>query len=178
MPTARGSAVAVVSLLALLVLLTQATGGTAALRVTGGRAPARAAASETPPLGAIHKSGPSGGSLLGGTCSVRPDSGVGLRQHFEDSRSSGGWTPVTVPNAWNAGRPTSAGYAPTVAWYRKDFVLPSSSPRYTWIVRFESINNSVTIWLNGHQVAVHTGALLAFEVVLPASHLNLGTVNR
>jgi beta-glucuronidase len=177
-PTARGFAVAVVSAFALLALLTQATGGTAALRATGGRAPARAATSETPTPGALYKSGPSGRYLLGGTWLLRLDHGVGLRQHFEDSRSSHGWTAVTVPNAWNAGNTTNAGYAPTVAWYRKDFVLPSSAPRYTWIVRFESINNSVTIWLNGHQIAAHTGAFLAFEVVLPASDLNLRTVNR
>ena len=83
-----------------------------------------------------------------------------------------------MPNAWNAGEQTAAGYAPTVGWYRKDFLLPSSSPQYTWIVRFESVNNRVTIWLNGHQIGVHTGAFLAFEVVLPASDLNRSAVNR
>ena len=170
---ARRFAAGALTLVALLALLTQAAGGTARAR-----GPASAAASQTPAPGAVYKSGPSGRYLLGGTWLLRLDNGVGLSQHFEDSHSSSGWTPITVPNAWNAGQQTAAGYAPSVAWYRKDFVLPSSAPRYTWIVRFESINNSVTVWLNGHQLAVHTGAFLPFEVVLPASRLNPSTVNR
>jgi beta-glucuronidase len=172
-PAARRFAVSGLAVVALLALLTQADGGTARAHDR-----ASAAASQTPTPGAVYKSGPSGRYLLGGTWLLRLDDGVGLSQHFEDSHSSSGWTAVTVPNAWNAGQQTAAGYAPSVAWYRKDFVLPSSAPRYTWIVRFESINNSVTVWLNGHQLAVHTGAFLPFEVVLPASHLNLSTVNR
>ena len=136
------------------------------------------AGGEVPTAGALYKDGPSGRYLLGGTWLYRSDGGVGLRQHFEEARSPRGWRAVSVPNAWNAGERTAAAYAPAVGWYRKDFVLPSSAPGYTWIARFESINNSVTIWLNGHEIAVHTGAFLAFEVVLPAAYLNRTAVNR
>lgn len=144
----------------------------------GGGVAALAAAGEQPTPGAVYESGPSGRYLLGGTWLFRPDGGVGLSEHFQDQASSGGWSAVTVPNAWNAGQQTAASYAPAVGWYRKDFVLPSSSPRYTWIVRFESINNSVTIWLNGHQIGTHTGAFLAFEVALPPADLQRRAVNR
>ena len=139
---------------------------------------ASAAASEKPTPGALYHAGPSGRYLLDGTWLFRLDHGLGTRMRFQDSRSLSGWSAVTVPSAWNAGQPTPAGYAPTVGWYRKDFVLPSSTRRYTWIVRFESVNNRVTIWLNGHRLAAHTGAFLPFEVVLPASDLNRAAVNR
>jgi beta-glucuronidase len=150
------------------VLLTGADGsadGVAAL----------AAASEAPTPGAVYEAGPSGRYLLGGTWLLRHDS---PGAQFEDSISTAGWSAVSVPNAWNAGIRTAAGYAPSVAWYRKDFVLPSSSLADTWIVRFESVNNSVTIWLNGHQIGSHTGAFLAFEVPLPASDLDRSATNR
>jgi beta-glucuronidase len=139
---------------------------------------AAVAASERPSAGALYESGQSGRYLLGGTWLFRFDDGVGLRERFEDSRSLSGWRAVGVPNAWNAGQHSTAAYAPTVGWYRKDFLLPSSSPRYSWIVRFESVNNTVTIWLNGHDIDTHTGAFLPFEVALPAAAVNLGGVNR
>ena len=138
-------------------------------------AAARAAASESPTPGALYEAGQSGRYLLGGSWLFRYDQ---PGAHFEDASSTAGWSAVGVPNAWNAGRESAASYAPQVAWYRKDFVLPSRSPSYTWIVRFESVNNSATIWLNGHPIGTHTGAFLAFEVALPAADLDRGGVNR
>ena len=67
---------------------------------------------------------------------------------------------------------TAAGYAPAIGWYRKDFVLPSSSAADAWAVRFESVSNVATIWLNGHLIATHDGAFLPFEVALPAADLS------
>src|SRR5581483_3906297 len=98
--------------------------------------PGAAAAPSGVTPGAYYKDGPSGRYLLGGTWLFRADGGVGLQQHFQSSQSTGGWSQITVPNAWNANQPTAAGYAPAVGWYRKDFALPSPSPHDTWIVRF------------------------------------------
>jgi beta-glucuronidase len=108
----------------------------------------------------------------------RPDDGVGLRERFQDSHSTSPWTAVTVPNAWNAGQATAASYGAAVTWYRKDFLLPRSSSSDEWIVRFESINNRATIWLNGHLIGSHTGAFLPFELALPPADLNAHAVNR
>jgi beta-glucuronidase len=160
-----------------LTLLATAAG---ALLLTGVAGSAQgvaelAAASEAPTPGAIYDSGPSGRYLLAGTWLFRHDV---AGAHFETASSTAGWSAVAVPNAWNAGNQTAAGYAPSVAWYRKDFVLPSRSPGDTWIVRFESVSNSVTIWCNGHEIGSHTGAFLAFEVALPAADLNRSGVNR
>ena len=136
------------------------------------------ASAQTPTPGAYYKDGPSGRFLLGGTWLFRRDDGVGLRERFQDSRSASGWNAITVPNAWNAGQATAAGYAPAVSWYRKDFRLPAGGAADQWIARFESINNQATIWLNGHELATHTGAFLAFEVPLPHADLDPSGVNR
>ena len=150
-----------------------------ALLAGGERAGAAAStASQQPTPGALYLDGPSGRYLLGGTWLRRPDDGVGLRERFQDSHSSSPWTAVTVPNAWNAGLTTAASYRGAVTWYRKDFVLPSSSSSDEWIVRFESINNSATVWLNGHPLGSHTGAFLPFELALPPADLNAHAVNR
>jgi beta-glucuronidase len=139
---------------------------------------AAAANTQAPTPGGFYTDGPTGRYLLGGTWLYRADDGVGLRDRFEASHSTTGWTPISVPNAWNAGQSTAASYQPNVGWYRRDFTLPSSSPADTWIVRFESVNNSATIWLNGHRLASHTGAFLPFEVQLPSADLSPGGTNR
>ena len=65
----------------------------------------------------------------------------------------------------------------TVAWYRKDFRLPSSDPGATWIVRFESVNYRSDVWLNGQEIGSHAGVFLPFEFELPGNLLKRGTTN-
>ena len=96
--------------------------------------------------------------------------------------STAGWSPVTVPNSYNAGDLSAASMAGSVGWYRRDFTLPSSAfARYvpsrfrSWIVRFESVNYAATVWLNGHKLGSHAGAYLPFE--FPLTHVRSG-VNR
>src|SRR2546423_38684 len=44
------------------------------------------------------------GAALGARWLRRRDRvNVGQRRHFERQRGAGGWSPITVPNAWNAG---------------------------------------------------------------------------
>ncbi len=70
----------------------------------------------------------------------------------------------------------------SVGWYRRDFTLPAKAfasyianrDRH-WVLRFESINYRATVWLNGRQIATHTGAFLPFEIDL--TNLRAG-VNR
>jgi beta-glucuronidase len=152
--------------------------GTTSARVTLATGSRRAAPAQPPTAGAWYVDGPSGRYLLGGTWLRRPDDGVGLRDRFQDSRSTAAWTAVTVPNAWNAGQTTTASYRPSITWYRRDFRLPSSSAADAWIVRFESVNNEATVWLNGHRLASHTGAFLPFELRLPDADLDRTGVNR
>ena len=139
----------------------------AAVAQAQGSAPAA-----TPPTpGALYQDGQTGRYLLGGTWLYMADpNNVGLAQGWADTTSNTGWSPVTVPNAYNAGNFTQASMNGWVGWYRRDFTLPSDAfasylPRSArhWIIRFESVNYRATVWLNGREIGIHTGAFLPFE---------------
>lgn len=154
--------------------------GALSLSLPSGDAAAPHAASvvSVPTAGALYKDGQSGRYLLGGTWLFRYDRGVGLARGFERSTSTAGWKTIGVPNAWNAGQYGPKSFTGTVAWYRRDFRLPSADTATTWIVRFESVNQHATVWLNGQQIGTHTGAFLAFEIALPKAALHRDGVNR
>ena len=157
---------------------TGASGPSGATGASGSTGAPGSTTPQAPTPGALYVDGPSGRYLLGGTWLRRPDDGVGLRLHFQDGVSKAPWTPVTIPNAWNAGLTTAASYGGAATWYRKDFLLPRSPSSDEWIVRFESVNNSATIWLNGHPIGSHTGAFLPFEFALPSADLKTHGANR
>jgi beta-glucuronidase len=132
---------------------------------------------QPPTKGALYRDGQDGRYLLGGTWLYRADaSAVGIAKGWwRNTRATEGWSPVTVPNAYNAGNFSSASMAGSVGWYRRDFTVPSSafapyvhaSDRH-WIIRFESVNYRATVWLNGRQIGSHAGAYLPFEFDLPS----------
>jgi beta-glucuronidase len=140
----------------------------------------------TPPTpGALYRDGQSARYLLGGSWLYRPDpSNVGVTQGWwENLAATAGWSPVTVPSAYNAGDFSNASMLGSVGWYRRDFTLPSGAfARYVpggdrhWIIRFESVNYRAAVWLNGHLIGYHTGAYLPFEFD-PSKWLHPG-VNR
>jgi beta-glucuronidase len=129
--------------------------------------------SASPPTnGAWYQDGQTGRYLLGGSWLLRLDPGdVGVGQGWwRDVASTDGWTPVTIPNAFNAGDLSQASMNGYVAWYRRDFTLPAGAfasyvpqSNRDWIIRFESVNYSATVWLNGHELGTHAGAYLPFE---------------
>jgi beta-glucuronidase len=136
-----------------------------------------------PPVpGALYRDGQSGRYLLGGAWLYRADrSDSGIAQGlWRDVAATDGWSPVTVPNSYNAGDLSSASMNGYVGWYRRDFTLPNRAfARYVlhrdrrWIIRFESVNYRATVWLNGRQIGRHTGASVPFELDL--SGLRAGT---
>ncbi len=138
-----------------------------------------ASAQDVPTNQAMYESGPSGRFLMGGQWLFRLDPGnQGLGQRFMRQTSTEGWSPVAVPNAWNAKDESVESMRGTVGWYRKDFRLPTRSARYDWVVRFESVNYRSRVWLNGRPVGSNRGAYLPFEVRLPARYLSRGGTNR
>src|SRR3954453_16368290 len=121
--------------------------------------------------------GPSGRYMLDGQWLLRVDrSDRGAGQHWERRRSTTGWTPVTVPNAWNANNRTRSGFLGGPAWFRRDFRLPSRANGLDWLVRFDSVNYRATVWLNGTRGGGHAGGFVPFE--LPLKALNRGGLNR
>ena len=134
----------------------------------------------TPPTNhVLYQDGQTGRYLLGGEWLYRPDpTNVGLAQGwYKNNPSTVGWTPVSVPNADNAGNFSNASMAGTIGWYRRDFTLPANAfPKWVpnvdrfWIVRFESVNYNATVWLNGHEIGTHNVAYLPFEFDLGDLH--------
>ena len=123
--------------------------------------------------------------LLGGTWLSRTDPGnVGVQQGWWQATSStDGWSPVSVPNTYNAGDFSVRSWEGYVGWYRRDFTLPTGAfPGYVpvafqhWFLRFESVNYYATVWLNGRQIATHSGAFLPWEVNLTGLHGGVNTL--
>jgi beta-glucuronidase len=125
-----------------------------------------------PTPGALYKDGQTGRYLLGSTWLFRADpTNAGIADGWwRNVASTDDWTPVTVPNSWNAADFSAASNAGSVGWYRRDFTLPKGAfsgyvpvPDRRWIVRFESVNYRATVWLNGRKLGAHAGAYLPFE---------------
>ncbi|MGA9858217.1 MAG: glycoside hydrolase family 2 TIM barrel-domain containing protein [Solirubrobacteraceae bacterium] len=145
-----------------------------------GSAPALAQAgpayTPTPPTyGALYRNGPDDRWLLGGAWLYRADPTVaGIPGGWwRDVASTDGWSPVSVPNSYNAGDLSTASMNGSVGWYRRDFTIPKGAfasyvpSRFrSWIVRFESVNYYATVWLNGRRIGTHEGAFLPFEFPL------------
>jgi beta-glucuronidase len=156
--------------LALAILLVTASAAYA-------QGPVYKASSPTP--GALYTDGQSGRYLLGGAWLFRADlSDVGLSQRwYANVAATDGWSPTTVPNAYNAGNFTQASMNGYVGWYRRDFTIPvgafakyvSAADRH-WIIRFESVNYGATVWLNGRKIGSHNGAYLPWELDLTGLH--------
>jgi beta-glucuronidase len=134
----------------------------------------------TPPTyGALYRDGPTDRWLLGGTWLYRADlSNAGLAAGWwRNVASTDGWSPVTVPNSFNAGDLSTASASGWVGWYRRDFTIPPKAfasyvaTRFrSWIVRFESVNYRATVWLNGRRIGSHAGEYLPFEFALTGLH--------
>ena len=155
---------------ALLLVGALVVAGSGTALAAGSRSPAYSADSPTP--GAWYSDGQTRRYLLGGTWLYRADTGdIGLAEGWwRDVASTDGWSPVTIPNAYNAGDFSQASMNGYVGWYRRDFTLPAHAfANYVakadrhWIIRFESVNYRATVWLNGREIGSHTGAYLPFE---------------
>jgi beta-glucuronidase len=133
-------------------------------------APAGAAAStaDTPSARPHRIEGQDQRYLLDGAWLMRADpTDVGVAQRFYAQSDTTGWTATTVPSAWNARDDSEAGFLGSVAWYRKDFRLPSRARALAWIARFESANYRASAWLNGRKLGDHVSGYVPFELDLP-----------
>jgi beta-glucuronidase len=151
----------------------QTTTTTTTTAATTTTAPTGPVYTATPPTNhVLYQDGQTGRYLLGGEWLYRADpTNLGIAQGwYQNNPSTLGWSPVTVPNADNAGNFSSASMDGTIGWYRRDFTLPANAfgswvpnSDRDWIVRFESANYNATVWLNGHELGTHNVAYLPFE---------------
>jgi beta-glucuronidase len=153
-------------LLAALLALVLPQGALAAAPAPGGSS-APGPAVTTPSGKPLIADGPDGRALMDGPWLLRMDpQDLGVAQRFYAQRATDGWAATTVPSAWNAGDDSQASFDGSVAWYRKDFRLPSRAKGLSWIVRFESANFRASVWLNGRKLGDHVGGYLPFELDL------------
>jgi len=139
-----------------------------ALAGSAGAAAATSYAVDTPSARPHAIEGQDERFLLGGAWLMRLDpTDTGLAQRLYAQRTTDGWSPTTVPSAWNTGDETPTSFLGSVAWYRKDFRLPSRDRALAWIARFESVNYRATVWLNGRRVGAHVSGYVPFELDLP-----------
>jgi beta-glucuronidase len=137
--------------------------GVAALALAqGGTTPQ---SGDAPTRGALYKDGHANRYLLDGTWYFRLDPGdLGEAAGLPANPSLEGWNPTRVPNAWNARDRSDDSQRGTIAWYRKDFVLPSRNAALDWTLRFESVNYRAKVWLNGVLLGEHEFAHVPFEL--------------
>jgi beta-glucuronidase len=126
---------------------------------------------------ALYEGGPTGRYLVDGQWLFQTDPAKGASS-LPSRSSTSGWKKIKVPYAWNATDTSTDSFNGGVGWYRKDFKLPSSSKRYHWVLRFESVNYRSKIYLNGKLIGKNTGAYLPFEVRVPDGRLRRGGTNR
>jgi len=139
---------------------------------------AEAPGGAVPSAKTLYRDGPSGRYLVDGSWLRRLDpNNIGLSQSWQKQTATADWTPTVVPNAWNAGDDSMTSYLGSVGWYRKDFRLPPGAPDRAWVIRFEQVNFSATVWLNGVQIGVHSGAYEPFELRLPKALVKAGAAN-
>src|SRR4051794_14184773 len=147
-----------------------------AAAVTAIAAPAASAQTTAPNPHPVTRDGPTGRFMLDGPWLLRVDRrDRGAGQHWEQRRSTAGWTPVTIPNAWNATDRSESGFIGAPAWYRKDFRLPSRARGLDWRPRVGPAHHRATVWLTGRLVDRHAVGFMPFT--LPLAAVNRGGVN-
>jgi beta-glucuronidase len=120
---------------------------------------APASQARTPEQKTLYTDAPNGMYLLDSGWATRAD-------------GASGYAPASVPHSFNVRPLTERGFRSRVQWYRLRFTLPDDPSATSWRLRFESVNNKATVWLNGTKLGGHRGAHLPFE--LPATSARAG----
>ncbi len=84
------------------------------------------------------------------------------KEGFDD----GAWPPIKVPGTWDAqgfSEPTWWQPDDTVGYYRRHFRVPEAWTGRHVRLRFEGVNSSAQVWVNGHELPLHESGLTAFE---------------
>ncbi|WP_239004527.1 beta-galactosidase GalA [Paenibacillus tepidiphilus] len=85
------------------------------------------------------------------------------------------WTPVSLPHDWCVeqqyvqdellgARDGSHGYLPGgIGFYRRTFALPAEAAGSKWLIRFDGVSGTSTVWVNGHLIGSHHGGYIGFS---------------
>jgi beta-galactosidase/beta-glucuronidase len=87
---------------------------------------------------------------------------AGDGSYHRDDLDTTGWATVSLPCAFDDCAPGLERYQ-GVCWFRKDF-FPGSLARRRAILRFEAVNYSAAVWVNGYPVGESSDGFLPFEL--------------
>ncbi|SHE91290.1 glycoside hydrolase family 2 TIM barrel-domain containing protein [Dysgonomonas macrotermitis] len=76
--------------------------------------------------------------------------------------SDNSWKTVSIPHTWNTDAYISKDYYRGVSWYRKSFSLSKEEKDKNLFLRFEGVNQSATVYINGKLVGEHKGGYTSF----------------
>lgn len=72
------------------------------------------------------------------------------------------WESVSVPHSWNSDAYTAKNYYRGVAWYRKMLFIPQTESDKQLFIRWEGINHSASVYINGQFIGQHKGGYTSF----------------
>ena len=164
------SSIRLATLAAVLALLAFVLGARLGAEAAGAPAPAGGSGAHAP----MALGGPVGRVALDRAWTVRADqAGHGLALGWPRGRFAG--RPVHVPHSPNAVHVTGSrgarSFAGGVAWFRTTFTIARGGDH---TLRFESVHHRARVWVDGRDVARHTGAYLPFEAhvrLAPGHHV-------
>lgn len=89
------------------------------------------------------------------------------------------WSGIQVPSYWELAQfsePTWWQPDDAVGYYRRVFTLPENWRGRQVRLRFEGVNNSARVWVNGQEIGYHESGFTVFEFDVTA-HLKFGQPN-
>ena len=145
-----------------------ALAGCAALAATVSQMPfgGSSGSAASPPVAGLGQTpageGPGGRTALVSWTLARDPGNRGLARNWQRGRFSG--SAVSLPNAVDPNHITGAAgkrnYEGSVAWYRTSFSAPQAG---AYALSFSSANFHASVWVDGREVASHSGSYLPFE---------------
>lgn len=76
------------------------------------------------------------------------------------------WVPIQLPHTWNNEDVTDnePGYRRSISWYSKNILLDGVVPEKRYLLYFEGVNITTTVFVNGVEAGNHIGGYIGFEI--------------
>lgn len=72
------------------------------------------------------------------------------------------WENISVPHSWNSDAYVVKNYHRGAAWYRRSLFIPQSDSDKQLFIRWEGVNHSASVYINGQFIGEHKGGYTAF----------------
>lgn len=69
---------------------------------------------------------------------------------------------VSVPHSWNGDAYIHKSYYRGIAWYRKSLYIPETDRDKQLFIRWEAVNHTALVYINGQYIGQHKGGYTAF----------------